>query len=73
MCPQPGDPEPKAHKPGAVAPAASTGDATGLGIGVYAIVVIGGAAAYFAYNYLQAQQAQQAQQARFLLHRRCEH
>lgn len=56
---QAGDPTPKAPKPGAVTPAASTGDATGLGIGVYAIVLIGGAAAYFAYNYLQAQQAAQ--------------
>lgn len=56
---QPGDPTPKAPKPGAVTPAASTGDATGLGIGVYAIVLIGGAAAYFAYQYLQAQQEQQ--------------
>lgn len=59
---QPGDPTPKAPKPGAVTPA-STGDATGLGIGVYAIVLIGGAAAYFAYQYLQAQQQQQAGQA----------
>lgn len=42
-------------------PSSSTGDATGLGIGVYAIVLIGGAAAYFAYNYLQAQQAAQQQ------------
>lgn len=57
---QEGDPTPKAPKPGSVAPAAMTGDATGLGIGVYAFVLIGGAAAYFAYNYLQAQQ--QAQQ-----------
>lgn len=56
---QPGDPTPKAPKPGAVTPA-TTGDATGLGIGVYAIVLIGGAAAYFAYQYLQAQQQQQA-------------
>lgn len=58
---QPGDPKPNAPKPGAVSPAASTGDAAGLGIGVYAIVLIGGAAAYFAYNYLQAQQAAQPQ------------
>lgn len=58
---QPGDPQPNAPKPGAVTHSASTGDATGLGIGVYAIVLIGGAAAYFAYNYLQAQQAAQQQ------------
>ncbi|PSS03440.1 cytochrome b5 [Coniella lustricola] len=56
---QPGDPTPKAPKPGAVTPAASTGDATGLGIGVYAFVLIGGAISYFAYQYLQAQQQQQ--------------
>ncbi|KAJ4393674.1 hypothetical protein N0V93_002889 [Gnomoniopsis smithogilvyi] len=52
---QAGDPAPKAQRT-SVAPAASTGDATGLGIGVYAFVLVGGAAAYFAYNYLQAQQ-----------------
>ncbi|KAI3398980.1 hypothetical protein diail_8007 [Diaporthe ilicicola] len=59
---QPGDPTPKAPKPGAVTPA-TTGDATGLGIGVYALVLIGGAGAYFAYQYLQAQQQQQGQAA----------
>ncbi|CAN8098178.1 unnamed protein product [Discula destructiva] len=58
---QAGDPTPKAAAPGPVNVASSTGDAAGLGIGVYAFVLIGGAAAYFAYNYLQAQQ--QAQQA----------
>lgn len=53
---QPGDPSPKASAPGAVSPAASTGQATGLGIGVYAFLVVGGAVAYFAYQYLQQQE-----------------
>lgn len=52
---QEGDPTPKATLPGAVQPA-NTGDATGLGIGLYAFVLIGGAAAFFGYQYLQAQQ-----------------
>ncbi|KUI69625.1 putative cytochrome b5 [Cytospora mali] len=55
-----GDPTPKAPTPGAITPA-NTGDATGFGLGVYALVVVGGAAAYFAYQYLQAQQQQQGQ------------
>lgn len=57
---QAGDPTPKAPKPGAITPA-NTGDATGFGLGVYALVVVGGAAAYFGYQYLQAQQQQQGQ------------
>ena len=38
----------------------SGADQSSGGIGVYAVVLIGGLAAYFAYNYMQAQQAQQA-------------
>ncbi|KAK3955073.1 cytochrome b5-like heme/steroid binding domain-containing protein [Pseudoneurospora amorphoporcata] len=62
---KPGDPKPnlKAHGHGAVSPAAQTGTATGLGVGLYAIIVLGGAAAFFAYQYLQAQQAAAAPSA----------
>jgi hypothetical protein len=57
---QPGDPKPKTPLPGAVSPAANNDSATGLGIGVYAILLIGGAIGYFAYQYLQQQQAAQS-------------
>ncbi|RDL37187.1 Cytochrome b5 [Venustampulla echinocandica] len=53
---QAGDPKPK------IAPVASTtsssSSSTGLGVGLYAVVLIGGAAAYFAYQYMQSQEAQ---------------
>ncbi|CAK7214993.1 hypothetical protein SBRCBS47491_002338 [Sporothrix bragantina] len=55
---QAGDPSPNSHS-GAVAPKAQT-DAAGLGIGLYAFVAIGGALAYFGYQYLQQQQQQQS-------------
>ncbi len=57
---QAGDPKPKAASSGSLAPAAQTGSATGLGVGLYALVVIGGALGFFAYQYLQQQQGQQA-------------
>ncbi|KFH46388.1 cytochrome b5-like protein [Hapsidospora chrysogenum ATCC 11550] len=53
---QPGDP-----KPSTPAASTSTGnkvDQTGGGLGLYAVIIIGGALAYFSYNYLQNQQAQ---------------
>lgn len=56
----PGDPTPKAPSVGAVAPQANTGSATGLGIGLYAIILIGGALGYGAYQYLQQQEIQSA-------------
>lgn len=31
-----------------------------MGIGLYAVVLVGGLAGYFAYNYLQSQTAQSA-------------
>ena len=54
---QAGDPSPMAQA-GAVAPKAQT-DAAGFGIGLYAFVAIGGAIAYFGFQYLQRQQQQQ--------------
>ncbi|SPQ23162.1 716e37a8-8c46-4a27-b747-94edd8f95578 [Thermothielavioides terrestris] len=52
---------PKAQDPapGAVPPAANSSSA-GFGFGVYALVLIGGAVAYFAYQYLQQQQGAQS-------------
>jgi len=52
-----GDPVPKANIAGALAPQASTG-AAGMGVGLYAVVAIGAAVAYFGYVYLQQQQQQ---------------
>ncbi|KAH8666637.1 putative cytochrome b5 [Xylariales sp. PMI_506] len=51
---QPGDPTPKASQP-SLSPAANTSSA-GLGTVAYAVVFIGGLAAFGAYQYLQAQQ-----------------
>lgn len=58
VCLQAGDPTPKAPLPGALAPQANTGSA-GLGIGLYAFVLLGGVLAFGAYQYLQQQQAKQ--------------
>jgi hypothetical protein len=49
---QPGDPKPKTAPP-PVAGASSTENAVGFGIGLYAVILVGGAAAYFAYQYVQ--------------------
>ncbi|KAK5995035.1 putative cytochrome b5 [Cladobotryum mycophilum] len=54
---QAGDPSPKTQT-APVSAGANNADNTGLGIGLYAFVFIGGLAAYFGYQYLQAQQAQ---------------
>jgi cytochrome b involved in lipid metabolism len=55
----PGDPAPKAHA-ATSSSSASSSSSGGFGVGLYAVILIGGAIAYGAYNYLQAQQ-QQAQ------------
>ncbi|EAA28313.3 hypothetical protein GE21DRAFT_9129 [Neurospora crassa] len=60
---QAGDPKPKAPLPSSLAPAAQTGTATGLGIGLYAVLVLGGLAGFAAYQYLQAQQGATAPSA----------
>ncbi|KAK4252451.1 putative cytochrome b5 protein [Corynascus novoguineensis] len=54
----PGDPKPKTPLPGAVAPAANN-ESAGFGVGLYAILLIGGLLGYGAYTYLQQQQAAQ--------------
>ncbi|KAH8897068.1 cytochrome b5 [Thozetella sp. PMI_491] len=56
---KPGDPTPKSPSAGAVAPAANTASATGLGIGLYGAVLLGGLLAFGFYQY-QQQQAQTA-------------
>ncbi|OTB09504.1 hypothetical protein M426DRAFT_316047 [Hypoxylon sp. CI-4A] len=55
---KPGDPAPKSSQP-SLAPQANTKSA-GLGTAAYAIVLIGGLAAFGAYQYLQSQQASEA-------------
>ncbi|KAK5124869.1 hypothetical protein LTR85_001059 [Meristemomyces frigidus] len=52
---QAGDPAPHTSAPTTTAPK-SASDAAGLGIGVYAIILVGGALAFFAYQYLQGSQ-----------------
>ncbi|KAE8374664.1 cytochrome b5-like heme/steroid binding domain-containing protein [Aspergillus bertholletiae] len=47
----PGDPAPRAQSQTATSTSSSSGSA-GLGVGLYAFLVLGGAAAYFAYQYL---------------------
>jgi len=51
---QPGDPAPKQAYPPAGASSSSSGGAAGLGVGLYAFVLIGGALAFGAYKYLEA-------------------
>ncbi|KAJ0163360.1 putative cytochrome b5 [Colletotrichum tanaceti] len=53
---QPGDPAPKKQTP--VASSASNTESAGFGIGLYAVLLIGGALAYVAYQYQQQQQQQ---------------
>ncbi|KAI1632869.1 putative cytochrome b5 [Biscogniauxia mediterranea] len=55
---QPGDPAPKATP--ASSSSVSTPSSGGFGGALYAVVLIGGLAAFGAYQYLQAQQAQEA-------------
>ena len=52
---QPGDPAPRA-KATPSSSASSPSSSAGFGVGLYAVILIGGAIAYGAYNYLQAQQ-----------------
>jgi len=56
---KPGDPTPKAPSSGSLAPAGQTQSA-GMGVGLYAIVLLGGLVAFGAYQYLQQQQQSKA-------------
>lgn len=58
---KPGDPTPKTPAPGSLAPQANTAGA-GMGVGLYALVLLGGLLAFGAYQYMQMQQ-QQVQKA----------
>jgi len=51
---QAGDPQPKIATPSAIS--TSSGSSTGLGIGLYAVILLGGAAAFGAYKYMQSQE-----------------
>ncbi|KAL4869084.1 cytochrome b5-like heme/steroid binding domain-containing protein [Aspergillus spectabilis] len=53
---QPGDPVPKVHAQSSSD--SSSSSSGGLGVGLYAVLLIGGAAAYAAYQYLQASAAE---------------
>jgi cytochrome b involved in lipid metabolism len=55
---RPGDPKPQSAQP-STAPAANTSSA-GMGTALYAVVFIGGLAAYGAYQYMQKQQGNKA-------------
>lgn len=55
----PGDPAPKAQASTSSSSASSSSSAGSFGVGLYAVILIGGAIAYGAYNYLQAQQQHQ--------------
>ncbi|KAL2799108.1 cytochrome b5-like heme/steroid binding domain-containing protein [Aspergillus keveii] len=52
----PGDPAPKVHAQTS-SDSSSSSSSSGFGIGLYAILLIGGAAAYGAFQYLQASAA----------------
>jgi hypothetical protein len=56
---QPGDPSPKASAQPTGVNTKGGPDAAGLGAGLYAILLVGGALAYFAYSYLQANGSKQ--------------
>ena len=53
---QAGDPVPKVSASSAPKATNASADSTSSGLIGYAVVVVGGALAYFAYNYMQAQQ-----------------
>ena len=51
---QPGDPVPKADPANGSALSSTSTDTAGLGVGLYALVLLGGLVAFFGYRYLQA-------------------
>jgi hypothetical protein len=54
VCPsQPGDPAPPTTAPSASTSTVSKTDGAGMGVGLYALVLLGGLAAFGAYKYLQ--------------------
>jgi cytochrome b involved in lipid metabolism len=55
---RPGDPQPQASQPSSTIQANTS--SAGLGTALYAVVFVGGLAAYGAYQYMQSQQGQKA-------------
>lgn len=54
ICEQAGDPSPKVVTASSIS--TPSGSSTGLGIGLYAVILLGGAAAFAAYKYTQSQE-----------------
>jgi len=54
---QPGDPAPKAQAPNSSS-SSSSGSSSGFGNALYAVILLGGAAAFGAYKYMQSQEQQ---------------
>jgi len=53
---EPGDPKPRVAAPNSGSAGANTSsNSGGLGVGLYALVILGGAAAFGAYKYLQGE------------------
>ncbi|KAG6188693.1 hypothetical protein E4U36_006450 [Claviceps purpurea] len=57
---QPGDPAPKASVPVSSGSSFSSSDTTGFGIGVYFLLLVGGALGYFAFQYMAKQEQAKA-------------
>ncbi|KAG5933695.1 hypothetical protein E4U60_004330 [Claviceps pazoutovae] len=57
---QPGDPAPKASAPVSSGSSSSSSDTTGFGIGVYFLLLVGGALGYFAFQYMAKQEQAKA-------------
>ncbi|KAK3051718.1 hypothetical protein LTR09_007018 [Extremus antarcticus] len=57
---QEGDPKPKTSTTTSSSSSAATSSAGGLGVGVYALILVGGALAFFAYQYLQSSSQQKS-------------
>ncbi|KAJ6095697.1 hypothetical protein N7486_006443 [Penicillium sp. IBT 16267x] len=55
----PGDPQPKANPSASSASSSSSSSSGGFGVGLYAVILVGGAIAYGVYSYLEAQKQQQ--------------
>jgi hypothetical protein len=58
---QPGDPAPRSHAQTSSTNSSSSNGSSGLGVGLYVFLLIGGAVAYGAYQYLNAAAANESQ------------
>ena len=57
VCKQAGDPQPKVTT--ATSTPTASGGSTGMGLGLYAVLLLGGAAAFGAYKYMESQKGKQ--------------